>query len=117
MTRNYRRERAHETETIIARYLTESGWPWCEPVGAGRQGADLTGTPGLSFEIKARRDLNLPAWLRQASLDSRGGVPLLIHRPDGFGPATVRLWPASMRLADLTGLLHAAGYGTPEGTQ
>jgi len=81
--------------------------------------------PGLLVEVKARRDLNLPAWLKQHDKeylqDLKTGLPgtwlphvLLVHRPDGYGPARVAEWPVTMRLDDFTSLLHEAGYGTKE---
>jgi hypothetical protein len=111
-------QRAHETETAVARYLATHGWPYAEPVGAGRNGADMTGTPGLAIEIKARRDLNLTGWLKQsASTRIAFGEDLLcmvVHRPDGYGPAMIEYWPVTLRLADAVRLLRAAGYGTEE---
>lgn len=104
-----RKQRAHETETLVAGWFSANGWPHAEPVGSGRPGSDVTGMPGLCVEVKARRDLNLPQWLRQHAL---AGVPVLVvHRPDGFGPASIGSWPVTMRLDDFTGILKAAGYG------
>jgi hypothetical protein len=116
-------QRAHETETAVARYLAAHGWPYAAPVGAFRNGADVTGTPGLAIEVKARRDLNLMTWLRQAQANALvtgavGGrrLSLVVHRPDGLGPAHVEDWPVTFRLADAVRLLRAAGYGTEEET-
>ena len=112
MTAASRRQRAHDTETAIARWFTQNGWPFAEPVGAGRPGTDITGMPGLTVEVKARRDLNLTAWLRQADT-TNGSLPLVIHRPDGYGPATLAAWPVTFRLEHATRLLRQAGYGDP----
>ena len=35
---------------------------------------DLTGVPGYHFEVKRQETLRLPAWLRQAEYDGRGGA-------------------------------------------
>jgi hypothetical protein len=115
-TSRARVQRAHETETAVARYLAAHGWPYAEPVGAFRNGADVTGTPGLSVEVKARRNLDLPGWLRQATVGRQDGfdVPMLVHRPDGYGPERIEQWPVTFRLADAVRLLRAAGYGTEE---
>lgn len=104
-----RKRRGSETQSAVARWFTDHGWPYAESAGAGRQGSDITGIPGLACEVKARRDLNLLAWLRQAATGN--GVPFVVHRPDGLGPAAVAGWPVTMRLADFTQLLHDAGYG------
>jgi hypothetical protein len=64
--------------------------------------------PGLSVEVKARRDFRLPEWLRQAG--TRPGVPFVVLRPDGYGPEKVEQWAAILRLDDMAALLTAAGY-------
>lgn len=111
-----RKDRGHETETTAAAWFAANGFPFALPVGSGRAGRDLTGMPGLSVEIKARRDLNLPTWLRQAAAAAGKDLPMLIHRPDGFGPATIALWPVTFSLRDATTLLRDAGYGDPRAT-
>lgn len=112
MTASSRKARASETQRIVAAYFAEHGWPYCTDQGAGRQGSDLLGVPGLAVEIKARRGLDLPAWLRQATREK--GLPIVVHRPDGFGPASIELWPATMPLGEFVRLLRQAGYGDPE---
>lgn len=119
-----RRQRAHDTERIVARWFAENGWPHAEPVGAGRAGSDVTGMPGLCVEVKARRALDLTGWLRQHARDVpqilngqgetiRGGLslPFVAFRPDGYGPEKIASWPVLMRLDDFTALLKQAGYG------
>jgi hypothetical protein len=65
---------------------------------------------GLDIEIKARRALNLTGWLKQTSDRADGATPLLIVRPDGFGEASIDLWPAIMPLSVMLTLLKDAGY-------
>lgn len=113
---NHRKQRGAETQRAVASYLAEHGWPFATDTGAGRPGEDILGTPGLSIEVKARRDLSLTAWLKQARSNGRGGLPLVVHRPDGYGTARVADWPVTLRLADLVDLLHEAGYGDHHGT-
>jgi hypothetical protein len=115
VTSTHRRRRGAETQRLIAAAWRLDGWPYCEDAGAGRNGCDLLGTPGLAVEIKARRDFDPLAWMRQAAKEQ--GLPLVIMRPDGAGPATVDDWPAFLRHADLRRLLRAAGYGNPLRTQ
>jgi hypothetical protein len=112
MSSPHRKRRGAETVAAVALWFRNYGWPYAEPVGAGRAGVDVTGMPGIALEVKARRDLQLSAWLRQATKTNRnGGIPVVIHRPDGAGPAHIADWPATMRLEDLTALLRLAGYG------
>jgi hypothetical protein len=104
-----RKARGAETERLVAAAWRAAGWPHAEVVRG--PGADLTGTPGIAVECKARRGLDLPAWMRQAA--SRPGLPVLVVRLDGTGPATVPDWPAVVPQRVLWQLLRQAGYGTP----
>lgn len=47
--------------------------------------------------------------LRQAK--TRPGLPVVISRPDGYGPATIEDWPALVPFGALVELLREAGYG------
>lgn len=109
MTDASRKRRGSETQTAAARWFQANGWPYAESAGAGRTGSDITGLPGLACEVKARRSYSPLSWLRQASAGS--GLPFVIHRPDGLGPASVDNWPVTIRLSHFTQLLHDAGYG------
>jgi hypothetical protein len=109
----HRKHRGYQSQRLVAEYLAANGFPYAEPVGAGRTGSDITGTLGIDWEIKARRGLNLSALLKQ--LDERADHGLLgvgVLRLDGQGPASIGQWPAVLTLADLVALLRAAGYGT-----
>ena len=110
--------RGYESQRIVAKHFAANGWPYAEPVGAGRTGSDITGMPGLDVEVKARRGLDLPSLLRQ--LDDRaahGNLGFGILRLDGQGPASIADWPVIIRLDDFTALLRAAGYGTLAGPE
>jgi len=113
MTSSSRKSRGAETQRLVAAYWGANGWPYCTDAGAGRSGNDLINVPGIKAEIKARRDLNLAAWLRQASAARGDGLALVVHRPDGFGPATIGDWPMTFRQEDGLILLRQAGYGDP----
>jgi hypothetical protein len=108
----HRKHRGYETQRI-ARDALRSIWPYCEVIGAGTPGPDLTGTPGCAVEVKARRGLDLPGWLAQTTRNAGIGLPLLVIRPDGYGPASVDLWPVVTPLAWSRYILRAAGYGNP----
>lgn len=106
-----RKRRGAETQNCVAAWFREHGWPHAESTGAGRPGVDILGLPGLACEVKARRDFSPMAWLRQA-VNGRG-IPFVVHRPDGMGPATIASWPVTLPLSEFTQLLHTAGYGEP----
>lgn len=100
------------SQRVVAQWFAERGWPFAESTGAGRSGVDVTGLPGLSCEVKARTELQPQAWLKQA--DREGGVPFVVFRLNGVGEEKVGQWGVMMRLDRFTGLLHEAGYGSPE---
>lgn len=105
-------KRWSETQHKVAEWFRGRGWPFAEPVGNGRAGVDITGLPGLSVEVKATKDERRPVMmLKQAA--GRPGLAMVVHRPPGFGPATVGEWVAYMSLQDVTWLLRAAGFGEP----
>lgn len=109
---DHRKRRGRASEHIVAAYLRENGWPYAEPVGASRPGTDVTGTPGIDWEVKARRGLDLPALIRQlGARETETGLSVGVLRLNGQGPASIDSWPAVVRLADLVTLLHLAGYG------
>jgi len=103
-----RKRRGQETQNRLAEYLAAHGWPWAQSAGAGRPGTDVTGTPGLSWECKARTDFNPVGWLKQA--EKSAGLPVAVYRPNGVGPHPEK-FIAMVRLSDLVPLLLAAGYG------
>ena len=122
-----RKQRAHDSETAVSGWFKANGWPFAEPVGAGRGGSDVTGMPGLVVEVKARRDFRPVEWLKQHALSAemhppqirRGSeilqhgapLPFVVWRPDGMGPVSIGSWGVMMRLDDFTVLLREAGYG------
>lgn len=99
-----RKHRGYATERLVSERVRDL-WPFNHVVRG--QGPDLTETPGYSVEIKARRGLNLPDWMRQAARHSasHGGIPLLILRLDGQGPTTVDDFPVVLRLGDFIDLV------------
>jgi hypothetical protein len=113
MPSNHRKHRGAETQRLVAAYWGENGFPYCTDAGAGRNGADLLNTPGIRAEIKAVRQFSIPAWLRQAGGHAGEGLPLVVQRPDGFGPASIGDWGMIFRQEDGLYLLRRAGFGEP----
>ena len=107
----HRRHRGYRTQKVVAEYLQANRWPFAESTGAGRSGSDITGTPGLAFEIKARTDLSPLAWIKQA--EQNAGLPIVAFRCNGQGE-NAGDYLTMLRLADLVELLHEAGYGDPD---
>lgn len=109
-----RTRRGAATQTILANHLQHHGWPYAQSTGAGRSGPDITGTPGVAVEVKARADFKPLAWLKQAK-QGRGTItdlPCVVWRPNGYGAAKVGEWPVMLTVDDFVDLLRDAGYGT-----
>ena len=106
---NSRVVRGRQSEQVIADYLAEHGFPHAERVPASYKGADILGTPGLAIEVKSRYGLDLGAWMKQAA--KREGLPLLVVRLNGQGPASIGDWPLVMSFGQGVELLRSAGYG------
>lgn len=98
-----------ESQEAVARWFREHGFPFAASAGSGRPGIDVLNMPGLACEVKARRELRLNEWLKQADRDD--GLPFVVHRPDGMGIASVGRWPTTLRLNDATDLIRWAGFG------
>lgn len=100
-----RKARGRATERLVAERVREI-WPYAYATAPSAPGPDLNETPGAVVEIKARRGLKLPEWMRQAAAHAHNSalLPLLVLRLDGQGPASVDDFPVVMRLADFIGL-------------
>lgn len=104
MTVETRRRRGRESEHAVADFLRRNGFPYAQPVGAGAPGCDITGTPGLAVEVKARRRLDIRASLRQSRRNSGHLLPIVVARLDGQGPADVGEWPVILTMRDFLSL-------------
>lgn len=97
-----RQRRGRDSEIRLAEWLREQGWVNARHNDPYAPGPDIDGVPGYSIEVKSRRGLDLPGWLRQAERQGRE-TPLLIVRGNGQGVARIHEWAAVMRLGHLLG--------------
>lgn len=102
--------RGRESEELVAEFLRLHGWENAERRPASLPGTDVTGIAGVAIEVKARRSFNPGEWSKQAIKNGLGGLPVVVMRPDGSGPAGVGSWPVFLSLHDFTQLLIDAGY-------
>ncbi|MEU5847456.1 hypothetical protein [Saccharopolyspora shandongensis] len=142
------RRRGHDAERAVARWLRDNGFTGTErAVRTGyatseRQVADpgdLTGTPGIAWQVKDTERESVDVWLRELdeqTTTARAEIGLLVHRRRGTAdPGQWWAWlrladlgallgtpgrhrrerqhPVRMELAHAVELLHAAGYGNP----
>ena len=103
-------QRGRQSEAIVAAHLRKHGWPDAERTPASLPGKDILNTGDIAFEVKARRGLDLPGWLRQAV--SRKGFPVLVIRPDGSGEKNLEAWAMVIPFGLGVELLRKAGYGS-----
>lgn len=105
-----RKRRGRDTERLVAEHV-RTLWPHATATAPGASGPDLLHTDGAAIEIKARRSLDLGAWMRQAQRNAHpNAVPVLVIRLDGAGPTTVGSWPAVIPLDALLTLLEQANH-------
>jgi hypothetical protein len=93
----YARAKGRVAEQAVARYLQTMGYPLActarAASGGFQFGEDILGVPGVSLEVKNRRDLDLAASLRQAAI--QGGpdkIAVVIIKPVGVGLESVGDW-------------------------
>lgn len=103
-------------EQTVARYLRENGFTLATTHRAAlgnngvHQESDIVGVPGVAFEVKARKNLDIPASLRQADNAAVGRqIPVVVAKPVGMGLASVGYWPCFMYLRHLVPLLPREG--------
>lgn len=106
-----RKHRGYKSQSIVADYLVKNGWPYAQSTGAGRSGTDITGTIGIDWEVKARRDFNPGGAIKQLKERHNGkDLPVAVLRLNGQGEANIGEWPVLLRLEDFVNLLKSAGY-------
>ena len=109
----HRKHRGYKSQDIVAQYLAANGWPFALSAGAGRQGSDITGTPAIDWEVKAKADFNPQAALKQMSDRAKDGVlGIAVLRPNGWGEAKIADWPTVVPLWVMVQLLKESGYGS-----
>lgn len=86
-------------------------WPHAESAGAGRQGRDILGVPGVAIEVKTAREFKPTVFVRQAQAYAGSDLPVVVYWPDGCGAKSAAFALAITPLGHMTRLLIDAGYG------
>ncbi len=82
------RDRGNRAAGWVAEYLLP-WYPHAEKTPNGRPGADLTGTPGVAFEVKTGTPWR-NQWLEQAAgYAAPGTLAVLVYLPPGTGRRSV----------------------------
>jgi len=106
-----RKHRGYRSQKVFAEYIRPT-FPYAEPTGAGRQGRDILGTPGVYFELKARTGFNPLAALKQLEKENESDdLNVAVLRMNGQGEANIGEWVTCIRVDTLVRLLVEAGYG------
>jgi hypothetical protein len=131
-------------ETAVVRYLQANGWPHAErrALRGTYDCGDVTGCPGLMFEVKAGQaaktasDGQVDSWLAETETERRNAkadIGILVLARAGIGAHNCGRWwavvplgqvahiggielppmPVRMHLQSVVRLLRAAGYGDP----
>lgn len=111
MTSQSRKHRGYRTQKVFAEYI-RTLFPYAEPTGAGRQGSDILGTPGLHWELKARTGFQPAAALKQVNEGkSEDELGIVVLRLNGQGEQSIGKWVALVEVDTMIKLLGDAGYG------
>jgi hypothetical protein len=109
------RDRGNRLQNALAAYLRH-WWKHAESAGAGRQGNDVPGTPGVVWEAKTasdfKRDFRPAQWVKQSQGHTALGadVPVVVYFPPGIGAANTEHAMAIMPMHVLMRLLTEAQY-------
>ena len=111
MVNKSRKQRGRQTELIFAEYLKQEGWIYAEATSASAAGTDITGVIGVDWELKAKKDFNPVAAMKQQTQRIKEGViPIAVLRQNGQGEADIENWPACVPVSVMIQLLKEAGY-------
>ena len=83
MVQNSRKVRGRRTEIVVAEYFSRI-WENARAVNSGASGSDCLGTP-FHIEIKARKDFNPLAWVKQNEKRDDGKLKFVVMRCNGQG--------------------------------
>jgi len=111
MSRN--KQKGTSFETLVADFLSDNGFPYAERralAGVNDKG-DITGTPGLVWECKNHKTMNLAGWLDETMIETanaKADYGILVAKRKGRGNPAEQY--AVMPLGMMVALLKAAGY-------
>lgn len=108
------RDKGARAERAVVAHLRAHGFPYAERRQGGTPGADITGCPGIAWEVKDHKRHDLAGWLRQAEAQRLAATatygPLIVKRA---GTTDVGQWYAVLTVDQLLALLAEAGWTAP----
>lgn len=111
------RARGSRLQNALAAYL-RPWWPHAESAGAGRNGTDVIGTPGVVWECKTATNFKAgfspTEWVRQSAAHARvtdlASIPVVVYFPAGIGEQNTANTLAIVPLHVLMHLLENAQF-------
>lgn len=111
------RRKGAEAERAVVKYLRANGFPYADRRGAGFDGADIVGMPGITVEIKAQAGARLATWVDQAQeARAKAGDTYGVLIAKRAGTTDVGRWHAVLPMAQFMALLAEAGWTAPDPT-
>lgn len=109
-----KRRKGYLAENDVVKHLRANGFPYAERRSPGTSGPDITGTPGIAWEIKNCKAINLAGWVDQAE-DQRASTgntysPVVYKRQGTTNPDN---WYTILPLWQFLELLEEAGHAAP----
>lgn len=110
------RQKGTSAETALVKYLQQNGFPHAERralAGIADKG-DVTGTPGVAWEVKNHKAYDFSGWLKETEVERRNALAeygVLIVKPNRVGLDSVQDWWAVLTVSDVVELLNFAGFG------
>jgi hypothetical protein len=115
------KDKGTAAERMVVEYLKSNYWPYAErrALSGGLDKGDITGTPGLAWEVKSAKTLCIPQWLRETEterINAKADYATLVIKPAGVGKKKVGAFYALMDLDQFTRLaFFTFGSFRPEG--
>ncbi len=99
-------------ERLIADYLAQY-WPYADraPLTGNKDRGDISGTPGIVWELKNAKTMRLSEWLEETETERSNAdadVGILVVKRRGYGRPSEQY--AIVDLGDMIHLLREAGY-------
>lgn len=103
---NKPRNKGTAAETLAVRFLQDNGWPYAErrALAGGSDLGDVSGCPGLVWEIKAAgAGVRMAEWVAETTTEKQNAKAnhgILVIKPRGMGAKKVGRWFAVLSAED-----------------
>lgn len=104
-------QRGRETEFLLTKYLQDY-WPEAAFTSKSAAGDDVINVGKLAVEAKATAHVPILGALRQVHARAADGqIPIVVWRPNGYGPERISDWIVASRVSTFFGpVAFRAGY-------